>query len=49
MREKSAQELDSYYQIVMEELDRANSIINDFYPWHRAGFLIKRRCCCTIL
>ncbi|OMD58490.1 hypothetical protein BSK62_28500 [Paenibacillus odorifer] len=30
MREKSAQELDSYYQIVMEELDRANSIINDF-------------------
>ncbi|MFC3750368.1 nitrogen regulation protein NR(II) [Paenibacillus sp. GCM10012306] len=30
MREKSTSELDSYYQIVMEELDRANSIINDF-------------------
>ncbi|SEU29264.1 ATP-binding protein [Paenibacillus sp. NFR01] len=30
MREKSPDELDSYYQIVMEELDRANSIINDF-------------------
>lgn len=30
MREKSPEELDSYYQIVMEELDRANSIINDF-------------------
>lgn len=30
MREKSPGELDSYYQIVMEELDRANGIINDF-------------------
>ncbi|GGF94395.1 hypothetical protein GCM10010912_44180 [Paenibacillus albidus] len=30
MQEKSSSELDSYYQIVMEELDRANSIINDF-------------------
>jgi signal transduction histidine kinase/uncharacterized integral membrane protein len=30
MREKSTVEMDSYYQIVMEELDRANSIINDF-------------------
>lgn len=30
MREKSPEELNSYYQIVMEELDRANSIINDF-------------------
>lgn len=30
MREKSPEELESYYQIVMEELDRANSIINDF-------------------
>ena len=30
MREKSSDDLDSYYQIVIEELDRANSIINDF-------------------
>ncbi len=30
MREKSPGELDSYYQIVMDELDRANAIINDF-------------------
>ncbi|MNO24908.1 Sporulation kinase E [compost metagenome] len=30
MREKSPGEIDSYYQIVMEELDRANGIINDF-------------------
>ncbi|OKP73851.1 hypothetical protein A3842_21155 [Paenibacillus sp. P3E] len=30
MREKSHGEMDSYYQIIMEELDRANSIINDF-------------------
>lgn len=30
MREKSTPELESYFQIVMEELDRANSIINDF-------------------
>ncbi|MFD5023129.1 nitrogen regulation protein NR(II) [Paenibacillus sp. NPDC058367] len=30
MREKSSDDLDSYYQIVLEELDRANSIINDF-------------------
>lgn len=30
MREKSPSELDSYYHIVMEELDRANSIIDDF-------------------
>ena len=30
MREKSPDDLDSYYQIVMEELDRANGIINDF-------------------
>ncbi|WP_379127728.1 nitrogen regulation protein NR(II) [Paenibacillus sp. sgz500958] len=30
MREKSPSSLDSYYQIVLEELDRANSIINDF-------------------
>ncbi|WP_211748369.1 ATP-binding protein [Paenibacillus sp. Marseille-Q4541] len=30
MREKSPRSLDHYYRIVMEELDRANSIINDF-------------------
>lgn len=30
MREKSPEDLHSYYNIVMEELDRANSIINDF-------------------
>lgn len=30
MREKSPPSLDNYYHIVLEELDRANSIINDF-------------------
>lgn len=30
MKEKSAQELHHYYQIVLGELDRANEIINDF-------------------
>ncbi|GGA32687.1 two-component system sensor histidine kinase NtrB [Paenibacillus physcomitrellae] len=30
MREKSPDSLDHYYRIVLEELDRANSIINDF-------------------
>lgn len=30
MQEKSPPMLDNYYRIVMEELDRANSIINDF-------------------
>lgn len=30
MQEKSPPTLDNYYRIVMEELDRANSIINDF-------------------
>ncbi|MGG1876379.1 ATP-binding protein [Paenibacillus cisolokensis] len=30
MKEKSPDELDHYYRIVMEELDRANGIINDF-------------------
>lgn len=30
MREKSPSELGSYYQIVLEELDRANGIITDF-------------------
>lgn len=30
MKEKSPEALDHYYRIVMEELDRANGIINDF-------------------
>ncbi|WP_138494949.1 two-component system sensor histidine kinase NtrB [Paenibacillus pinistramenti] len=30
MREKSPDSLDHYYRIVLEELDRANGIINDF-------------------
>lgn len=30
MREKSPVSLENYYQVVMEELDRANGIINDF-------------------
>ena len=30
LREKSPRSLDHYYHIVMDELDRANSIINDF-------------------
>lgn len=30
MQEKSPESMDHYYRIVMEELDRANSIINDF-------------------
>lgn len=30
MQEKSPESMDHYYRIVLEELDRANSIINDF-------------------
>lgn len=37
MREKSPAELESYFQIVMEELDRANSIITDFLSLARSG------------
>ena len=42
MQEKSPDTLDHYYRIVMEELDRANGIISDFYPSPKTG-LQKRR------
>ncbi|MDT3428472.1 signal transduction histidine kinase [Paenibacillus forsythiae] len=37
MREKSPSDMESYYRIVMEELDRANSIINDFLSLAQSG------------
>lgn len=43
MREKSPGELDSYYQIVMEELDRANGIINDFLSLAQSRVSDKER------
>lgn len=43
MREKSPDELNSYYQIVMEELDRANSIINDFLSLAQSRISVKEK------
>ncbi|ASA25526.1 two-component system sensor histidine kinase NtrB [Paenibacillus donghaensis] len=43
MREKSPDELNSYYQLVMEELDRANSIINDFLSLAQSRVSHKER------
>ncbi|WP_233277470.1 two-component system sensor histidine kinase NtrB [Paenibacillus durus] len=37
MREKSPSDMESYYRIVMDELDRANSIINDFLSLAQSG------------
>ncbi|WHX49845.1 ATP-binding protein [Paenibacillus woosongensis] len=44
MREKSANDLDHYYRIVMEELDRANSIINDFLALAQNRIVTKELC-----
>ncbi|WP_246014483.1 two-component system sensor histidine kinase NtrB [Paenibacillus rhizophilus] len=41
MREKSSSDMDSYYQIVMDELDRANSIITDFLSLAQSGISSK--------
>ncbi|WP_410513371.1 ATP-binding protein [Paenibacillus sp. BR2-3] len=43
MREKSSSDLHSYYQIVMEELDRANSIINDFLSLAQSRISFKEK------
>ncbi|WP_052087850.1 two-component system sensor histidine kinase NtrB [Paenibacillus wynnii] len=43
MREKSPDDLHSYYHIVMEELDRANSIINDFLSLAQSRISVKER------
>ncbi|AZK44847.1 ATP-binding protein [Paenibacillus lentus] len=44
MREKSANDLDHYYRIVMEELDRANSIISDFLALAQNRVVTKELC-----
>ncbi|MNJ43586.1 Sporulation kinase E [compost metagenome] len=44
MREKSPNDLDHYYRIVMEELDRANSIINDFLALAQNRIVTKELC-----
>ncbi|QWU16823.1 PAS domain-containing sensor histidine kinase [Paenibacillus sophorae] len=41
MREKSPSDMESYYRIVMDELDRANSIINDFLSLAQSGLSSK--------
>ncbi|WP_429372462.1 two-component system sensor histidine kinase NtrB [Paenibacillus sp. DS2015] len=44
MKEKSPNSLDHYYRIVMEELDRANSIINDFLSLAQNRVSEKEEC-----
>lgn len=44
MKEKSPEELDHYYRIVMEELDRANGIINDFLSLAQNRVQEKEEC-----
>ncbi|WP_055106545.1 ATP-binding protein [Paenibacillus ihumii] len=44
IREKSTSDLDHYYRIVMEELDRANSIINDFLALAQNRIVAKELC-----
>lgn len=44
MKEKSPSSLDHYYRIVMEELDRANSIINDFLSLAQNRVSEKEEC-----
>ncbi|MBY9079863.1 PAS domain S-box protein [Paenibacillus sp. HN-1] len=41
MHEKCPPDMESYFQIVMEELDRANGIINDFLSLARSGLPTK--------
>ncbi|WP_088549400.1 two-component system sensor histidine kinase NtrB [Paenibacillus aquistagni] len=43
MKQKSPDHLDDYYKIVMEELDRANSIINDFLSLAQNRIVEKER------
>ncbi|RPE10390.1 two-component system sensor histidine kinase NtrB [Paenibacillus polymyxa] len=44
MREKSPDSLGHYYRIVMEELDRANGIINDFLSLAQNRIVEKEQC-----
>ncbi|MNK27888.1 Sporulation kinase E [compost metagenome] len=44
MKEKSPSSLDHYYRIVMDELDRANSIINDFLSLAQTRSVNKEEC-----
>ncbi|BFH60225.1 hypothetical protein PAJ34TS1_08170 [Paenibacillus azoreducens] len=44
MKEKSPDSLDHYYRIVMEELDRANGIINDFLSLAQNRITEKEQC-----
>ncbi|QDY85508.1 sensor histidine kinase [Paenibacillus polymyxa] len=44
MREKSPDSLGNYYRIVMEELDRANGIINDFLSLAQNRIVEKEQC-----
>ncbi|WP_029515802.1 two-component system sensor histidine kinase NtrB [Paenibacillus polymyxa] len=44
MREKSPESLNHYYRIVMEELDRANGIINDFLSLAQNRIVEKEQC-----
>ncbi|USB33817.1 ATP-binding protein [Paenibacillus sp. YPG26] len=44
MKEKSPSTLDNYYRIVMDELDRANSIISDFLSLAQTRSVNKEDC-----
>ncbi|RUT31548.1 PAS domain S-box protein [Paenibacillus zeisoli] len=44
MKEKSPTSLDHYYRIVMDELDRANSIISDFLSLAQSRSVNKEEC-----
>lgn len=44
MKEKSPTSLDHYYRIVMDELDRANSIITDFLSLAQSRSVNKEQC-----
>ncbi|WP_433945400.1 two-component system sensor histidine kinase NtrB [Paenibacillus sp. SN-8-1] len=44
MKEKSPSSLDHYYRIVMDELDRANSIISDFLSLAQTRSVNKEEC-----
>lgn len=44
MKEKSPETLDHYYRIVMDELDRANGIINDFLSLAQNRIAEKEEC-----
>lgn len=44
MRERSPDHLQEYFRIVLDELDRANSIINDFLSLAQNRMIEKERC-----